>query len=183
MTSFVHVDQPTSHPGVQRAEILFGQIKAARAGANGSRPLIALLVVAVIAAVLVVGDKLVSTWDEGALLAAWAVLCGAVFAGIALFASSLRAPASKVAGLWNAAAKRRAANRADARFLATAHSDPRVMQELQAAVWRQQSEGKASTAVVAKVDAVARKAARASNDARMPTLYEAMRRMNSSRYY
>ena len=124
MTSFVHVDQPTSHPGVQRAEILFGQIKAARAGASGSRPLIALLVVAVIAAVLVVGDKLVSTWDEGALLAAWAVLCGAVFAGIALFASSLRAPASKVAALWNAAAQRRAASRAAAPFPATAHSVP-----------------------------------------------------------
>lgn len=183
MTSFVHVDQPTSHPGVERAEVLFGQIKAARAGASGSRPLIAVLVVAVIAAVLVVGDKLVSTWDEGALLAAWAVLCGAVFAGIALFASSLRSPASRIAGLWNAAAKRRAADRADARFLATAHSDPRVMQELQAAVWRDQSEGKASTAAAAKVDALARKAARAKNDARMPTLYEAMRRMNSSRYY
>jgi type VI protein secretion system component VasK len=146
MTSFVHVDQPTSHPGVQRAEILFGQIKAARAGASGSRPLIALLVVAVIAAVLVVGDKLVSTWDEGALLAAWAVLCGAVFAGIALFASSLRNVAAKAAG------------------------------------WRQQSEGKASVAAAAKVDALARKADRAA-EARMPTLYEAMRRMNSSRYY
>jgi len=57
-----------------------------------------------------------------------------------------------------------------------------VMQELQAAVWRQQSEGTASIATVAKVDALARQAARA-NDVRMPTLYEAMRRMNSSRYY
>ena len=182
MTSFVHVDQPTSHPGVQRAAVLFGQIKAARAGASGSRPLIALLVVAVIAAVLVVGDKLVSTWDEGALLAAWAVLCGAIFGIVALFAGSLRNVAAKVAGVLSAAAQRRAADRADERFLATAHSDPRVMQELQAAVWRQQSEGTASIATVAKVDALARQAARA-NDARMPTLNEAMRRMNSSRYY
>lgn len=92
MTSFVHVDQPTVHPGVQRAEILFGQLKAARAGANGSRPLIALLIVAVAAAVMVVADKLVSNWDEGALLAAWAVLCAAAFGIAALFAGSLRAP-------------------------------------------------------------------------------------------
>eukprot|EP01036_Dinobryon_divergens_P053252 gene53252-71197_t len=56
MTSFVHVDQPTVHPGVRRAEVLFGQIQAARAGANGARPLIALLIVAIAAAVLVVTD-------------------------------------------------------------------------------------------------------------------------------
>lgn len=182
MTSFVHVDQPTVHPGVQRAEILFGQIKAARAGANGSRPLIALLIVAVVAAVMVVADKLVSNWDEGALLAAWTVLCGAAFGIVALFAGSLRVPLARVAGAWNAAAARRASARADARFLETAQNDPRVMQELQAATWRQQSEGKVSVAVAAKVDAVARVAAR-SSETRMPTLYEAMRRMNSSRYY
>ncbi|WP_012745311.1 hypothetical protein [Variovorax paradoxus] len=182
MTSFVHVDQPTVHPGVQRAEILFGQLKAARAGANGSRPLIALLIVAVAAAVMVVADKLVSNWDEGALLAAWAVLCAAAFGIAALFAGSLRAPLARVGAAWNAAAQRRASARADARFLETARNDPRVMQELQAATWREQSEGKVSVATAAKVDALTRVAAR-SSEARMPTLYEAMRRMNSSRYY
>ncbi|BEP64146.1 hypothetical protein GmRootV213_47000 [Variovorax sp. V213] len=182
MTSFVHVDQPTVHPGVQRAEVLFGQIQAARAGAKGSRPLIVLLIVAVVSAVLVVADTLVSNWDEGALLAAWAVLCGAAFGIAALFAGSLRNVFAGVAGAWNAAAQRRASARADARFLETAKNDPRVMQELQAATWRQQSEGKVSTATAAKVDALARVAAR-SSEARMPTLYEAMRRMNSSRYY
>ena len=54
MTSFVHVDQPTVHPGVRRAEVLFGQIQAARAGSEGARPLIALFIVAIAAAVLVV---------------------------------------------------------------------------------------------------------------------------------
>eukprot|EP01032_Pedospumella_encystans_P030487 gene30487-34414_t len=42
MTSFVHVDQPTVHPGVQRAEVLFGHLKAARGGSS-ARPLILLL--------------------------------------------------------------------------------------------------------------------------------------------
>ena len=181
MTSFVHVDQPTVHPGVQRAEVLFGQIKAAR-GAGGSRPLIVLLLVAVVASVLVVADKLVTNWDEGALLAAWTVLCGAAFAVIALFASSLRSPFARVATVWQAAAARRAADRADARFLDTAKNDPRVMQELQAAMWRQQADGGVDAAVVAKIDAVARMAQR-TEEARMPTLYEAMRRLNSSRYY
>ena len=141
MTSFVHVDQPTEHPGVRRAEILFGQIQAARAGAHGARPLIALF---------------------------------------ALFAGSVRK--SSLATLWREAADRRAQARADARFLATAQSDPRIMQELQAAVWRQQSDDVVSVEAVAKVDALARMNRR-SQEVRMPTLYEAMRRMNSSRYY
>ena len=180
MTSFVHVDQPTVHPGVRRAEVLFEQIQAARAGAEGARPFIALFIVAIAAAVLVVADTLVSNWNEGALLAAWAIFCLAAIALFALFASSVRK--SSIAGLWHAAAERRAAARADARFMETAKNDPRVMQELQAAVWRQQSEGTVPAAAVAKVDALARMSTR-SQEARMPTLYEAMRRMNSSRYY
>ena len=180
MTSFVHVDQPTVHPGVRRAEVLFGQIQAARASTENARPLIALFVVAIAAAVLVVADMLVSNWNEGALLAAWTVFCLAAIALFAVFASSVRK--SSIAGLWRAAAQRRAADRADARFLETAKNDPRVMQELQAAVWRQQSEGTASVDAVAKIDALARMSNR-SQEVRMPTLYEAMRRMNSSRYY
>lgn len=180
MTSFVHVDQPTVHPGVRRAEVLFGQIQAARAGANGARPLIALLIVAIAAAVLVVTDSLVSNWNEGGLLAAWTVFCVAAIALFAVFAGSVRK--TSLAAAWRAAAQRRASARADARFLQTAQSDPRVMQELQAAVWRQQSEGTVSVSEVAKIDAVARMSSR-SQEVRMPTLYEAMRRMNNSRYY
>lgn len=180
MTSFVHVDQPTVHPGVRRAEVLFGHIQAARAGGNGTRPLIALLIVAIAAAVLVVTDALVSNWNEGGLLAVWTVFCLAAIALFALFAGSIRE--SGVAGAWRAAAQRRAAARADARFLETAKSDPRVMQELQAAMWRQQTQGNVAATEVAKIDALARMSVR-SQEVRMPTLYEAMRRMNSSRYY
>jgi hypothetical protein len=180
MTSFVHVDQPTVHLGVRRAEVLFGQIQAARAGAKGTRPLIALLIVAVAAAVLVVTDSLVSNWNEGSVLAVWTVFCLAAIALFALFASSVRQ--SSVGDALRAAAQRRASARADARILDTAKSDPRVMQELQAAMWRQQSQGTVAAADVAKIDAVARMSVR-SQEARMPTLYEAMRRMNSSRYY
>ncbi len=181
MTSFVHVDQPTVHPGVQRAEVLFGHLKAARGGSS-ARPLILLLIVAIVSAVLVVADTIVTHWDEGALLAAWALVCAGAFAVIALFAGSLANGANKLGAAWLAASQRRAAARADARFLDTAHSDPRVMAELQAAVWRQQSEGTASVADAARIDALAGAAAR-TQAARMPTLYEAMRRMNSSRYY
>ncbi|NVM89565.1 hypothetical protein FHT32_003220 [Variovorax sp. SG517] len=177
MTSFVHVDQPTVHPGVRRAEVLFGQIQAARAGAKGARPLIALLIVAVAAAVLVVTESLVSNWNDGGLLAVWTVSAIGLFA---VFAGSISQGAIGTA--WRAAAQRRAAARADARFLETAKNDPRVMQDLQAAMWRQQPEGTVPAAEAAKIDALARMSAR-SQEVRMPTLYEAMRRMNSSRYY
>lgn len=180
MTSFVHVDQPTVHPGVRRAEVLFGQIQAARGGGNGARPLIAVLIIAIAAAVLVVTDALVSNWNEGGLLAVWTVFCLAAIALFALFAGSISE--SSVGTAWRAAAQRRAAARADARFLATAQSDPRVMHELQAAMWRQQEQGTVSASDIAKIDALARTTAR-TQEARMPTLYEAMRRMNSSRYY
>jgi len=49
-------------------------------------------------------------------------------------------------------------------------------------MWRQQSEGTVPAAEAAKIDALARMSTR-SQEVRMPTLYEAMRRMNSSRYY
>lgn len=171
MTSFVHVDQPTSHPGVARAEALFGQIQAVRAGEKSARPLIALFVVALIGAALVIADKLVSHWDESALFAAWAVFCVAAIGLFALYAGAMGKTNGGLAGAWRAASRRRASARADARFLETAKNDPRVMHELQAAMWRQQAEGRVPAADVAKIEA------------RMPTLYEAMRRQNGSRYY
>jgi hypothetical protein len=146
MTQFVHVDQPTVHPGVQRAEVLFERVQAARSNSTSSRPLLILLLVAIVAAVLVVTEKLVANWDEGALLAAWTVLCGAVFAVIALFAGSLRNAGSSLAANWRAGAERRSLAQADARFFESAKRDPRVMQDLQAALWRHQPDGIAAVA-------------------------------------
>ncbi|RYY65671.1 MAG: hypothetical protein EOO24_54790, partial [Comamonadaceae bacterium] len=98
MTSFVHVDQPTSHPGVQRAEALFDRISAARGTRAGSRHLLALLLVAVVAVALLVADTLVSNWNESRLLAAWMVFCGALFAAAALYADVIRGAVMRVAG-------------------------------------------------------------------------------------
>lgn len=177
MTSFVHVDQPTVHPGVERASALIDQIQAARRNPQSARPLVLLLIAALVAAALVTADKLVSNWDEGHLLAAWTVLCAAGFAVLALYANVLRAGVQRIAALWQGFAQRRAAGQADARFLASAQSDPRIMQELQIAMTRQRD---AVTAVQPALRAapVVETAAATS-----PTLYEAMRRMNSARYY
>ncbi|RZL61175.1 MAG: hypothetical protein EOP81_17990 [Variovorax sp.] len=179
MTSFVHVDQPTVHPGVERASVLIDQIQAARRNPQSARPLVLLLIAAMVAAGLVAADKLVSNWDEGRLLAAWTVLCAAAFAVLALYANVLRAGVQRGSALWQGFAQRRAAASSDARFLATAQNDPRIMQELQIAMTRQRDAVVAAEPTVQAAPAPVA-TARAT---RTPTLYEAMRRMNSSRYY
>ena len=180
MTSFVHVDQPQVHPGVQRAEVLFDRISAARSTRAGTRHLLALLLVAVVSVALVVADTLVSDWNEGRLLAAWMVLCGALFAAVALYADAIRGAALRVVAGFRGMAARQAAARADARFLATAQNDPRVMQELQAAITRRNSEEDVASRASTPAAATRRPAPQRDQ---MPTLYEAMRRLNASRYY
>ncbi len=176
MTSFVHVDQPQVHPGVHRAEVLFSRF-GTRAG---SRHLLALLLIAVVTMALVLADTLVSNWSESHLLAAWVVLCGALFAGVALYAAPIRDGALRLTAGFRDGAQRRAAARADARFLQTAQDDPRVMQELRAAILRRKSELEVADEGAHK--ALDRMAQRIGAD-QMPTLYEAMRRMNASRRY
>lgn len=177
MTSFVHVEQPTVHPGVERATVLIDQIQAARRNPQSARPLVLLLIAAMVAAGLVAADKLVSNWDEGRLLAAWTVLCAAGFAVLALYASVLRAGLQRGAALWQGLGQRRVAARSDERFLAAAQNDPRLMQELQIAMLRQCDAQEAARPEVPAAPVVVAQAART------PTLYEAMRRMNSGRYY
>lgn len=178
MTSFVHVDQPQVHPGVHRAEVLFDRFSEARRHAGSSRHLLLLLLVAVLASAMVVVDTLVSNWNEASLLAAWVALCATVFAALALYADVFRAGAARVAAVYRSAAARHAASQADARFFATAQNDPRVMHELQAAISRRSSEAEVAAAgkPVASLTAPTKAAP-------MPTLYEAMRRLNASRYY
>ena len=180
MTSFVHVDQPQVHPGVQRAEVLFERFSQVRRNGAGARHLLAFLLIAVVAVALFVADTLVSNWSEGRLLAAWVVLCGAVFAGAALYADVIRGAFARAAVGYRGFAARQAAARADARFLATAQNDPRVMHELQTAMTRRNAE--VEVELSSKPAGLAQTGER-SKQTEMPTLYEAMRRLNASRYY
>lgn len=170
MTSFVHVDHPLVHPGVQRAEVLFGRFSAARYTGVGTRHLLMLLLLAVVAIAVVVADVLVSDWTESRLLAAWVVLCGSLFAGIALYADVLHKGVQRIASGIRGVVERSAAARADAQFLAAAQNDPRVMHELRVAIMRH--------------NAVADAAALAgpSEEVQSPTLYQAMRLLNAPRY-
>ena len=131
MTSFVHLDYSTEHPGVVRAERAAHSLKrlAARAG-NGA----SLLLAAVVSALLVVANQVVDTWTEGHLLAAWIVLWLIAFAALALLAMPARRTVRNVGqGLraWRVARRQAAADR---RLWDVALTDARVMADISRAM-------------------------------------------------
>ncbi|MDB5730271.1 MAG: hypothetical protein JWQ03_166 [Variovorax sp.] len=136
MTQFVHVNQPADHPGVQRAETAYAHLRTVRGRFDGARGLATLLLAAMVSALLVIADSLISSWTDGGLLVAWVGLWAVAFAALALFAGSSRAIAAWLTRAWRAGAQRRAAARNDAQLLRFAHADHRVMADLQAAMTR-----------------------------------------------
>jgi hypothetical protein len=130
MTSFVHVDQPTEHPGVARAERVIEVVGGLWRATKKSHSAPTLLLAAAVSILLVVANQAIDTWTEGYLFAAWIVLWTVAFAGLALLA----APAARcVAGLRAAAARRAATRRQAAQDEALwdiALSDARVMADI-----------------------------------------------------
>ncbi|MBO9514179.1 MAG: hypothetical protein J7549_08685 [Variovorax sp.] len=139
MTQFVHVDIPASHPGVARAEAVIDRVRAARRSFDGARGLAALLLAAIVSSLLIAVDRLMSTSAEGGLLVAWVVLWGVAFVGLALFAGTARSLALGLMSVARKSASRRAAARADAKFLAYAKHDPRILRDLQVIATRQEA--------------------------------------------
>ncbi|VTU15494.1 hypothetical protein H6CHR_00249 [Variovorax sp. PBL-H6] len=172
MTSFVHVEQPATHPGVARAEAVIDHIRSARRSFDGARGLAALLLAAIVASLLVVADSLISTWNDGGLLVAWLVMWGVGFAALGLFAGTARSVAVRTVTAVRTSARRMAAARADEQFLAYAKQDPRILRDLQAISTRQETEA-TEIAASAKIAA----------DASVPTLYSALRAVNLGQHY
>lgn len=134
MTSFAHVDYPTEHPGVVRAENAAAALKGAAARFDGARGAASLLLAAVVSAMVVVAHQVIDTWSEGHLLAAWMVLWLVAFAGLALLATPARRASVVLrnsVAQW-AESRRRAAE--DERTWQVAMKDPRIMAELQHAM-------------------------------------------------
>ena len=130
MTSFAHVDYPTEHPGVVRAENAAAAIKDIAHNFDGARGAASLLLAAVVSALMVVANQVIDTWSEGHLLAAWMVLWLVAFAALALLtAPARRAGVALRSGVqaW-AESRRRAAE--DERTWQVAMKDPRIMAEL-----------------------------------------------------
>lgn len=130
MTSFAHVDYPTEHSGVIRAQNAAAALKGIAAGFDSARGAASLLLAAIVSALLVVANQVIDTWSEGHLLAAWMLLWVVAFAALALLSGpARRAAAALRAGFagW-AESRRRAAE--DERTWQVAIRDPRIMAEL-----------------------------------------------------
>jgi hypothetical protein len=134
MTSFAHVDQPSQHPGVVRAELVAKTMGDALRNFDATRSGASMLLAAIVSAFLVVANEVVETWTEGHLLAAWIVLWLVAFAALGLLAR----PAKQVvvalrAGLQRWALARRQAAQ-DRELWNLALTDSRVMADISRAM-------------------------------------------------
>lgn len=134
MTTFVHVDYPTQHPGVARAENAAHALKQAAHSFDGARGAATLLLAAVVSALLVVANQVVDTWGEGHLLAAWMVLWLVAFAGLALLAAPARRAGAALRTLRQGWAESRRQAAEDEKTWNVALQDARVMADLQRAM-------------------------------------------------
>ncbi|MEO7547226.1 MAG: hypothetical protein ABIT82_02290 [Ramlibacter sp.] len=130
MTSFVHVDQPTQHPGVVRAERAAELVAAAARNFSSARGLATLLLAAIVASLVVVANQVIETWTEGHLLAAWIVMWTVAFAGLALLAAPARRASEMLSTGFKAWAASRREAAADDKLWQVALSDARVMADI-----------------------------------------------------
>ena len=134
LTSFAHVEQPSQHPGVVRAELVAKSIQNAVHNFDATRSSASMLLAAIVAACLVVANQVVETWTEGHLLVAWIVLWLVAFAALGLMAVPAgRATAALRVGFkrW-AIARRQAAQ--DRELWNLALTDSRVMADISRAM-------------------------------------------------
>jgi len=107
-----------------------------RARFDSTKGLSAMLLAAMVSALVVVADRLIDTWADGHLLAAWVALWAVGFAALAVFSGAARKLAVSAVVALDKWSQRVAQNRADERLWAIAQADPRVMADLQMAIAR-----------------------------------------------
>ena len=136
MTSFVHLEYSTKHPGVARVESAIDAAQHLRHGFAGTRGLATLLLSAIAAAVMVVAYQVMDSVAEGHLIVIWIAMWAAAFVVIATFTSGVLRFTLRIKAGLDAWSRNIAQARADARLWAIAKTDSRVMAELQCAMTR-----------------------------------------------
>lgn len=140
--SFIHLDYPSSHPGADRLERTVeaaGRVtRRLRKNLSASRGLAAVLLAAVVATLFVATDRLVDTWADGHLMAAWVLTWVVGFSAMALLAPVARGVAGRVIQGLDSWSRNVAHRRADERLWALARKDPRVMADIRSAVLREE---------------------------------------------
>jgi hypothetical protein len=134
MTSFVHVDYPTEHPAIARAERAAESIKNATRDMLSPRGAAALLLAAIVSALLVVANQVIDTWSEGHLLLGWIALWTVGFAALALAAGPVRRAVNKVRVQLPRWAAARRAQAQDEALWQIALTDARVMADISRAM-------------------------------------------------
>ncbi|MBP3979436.1 MULTISPECIES: hypothetical protein [unclassified Acidovorax] len=134
MTSYAHVNYPTEHPGVVRAENAIAALQNIAAGFDGARGAASLMLAAVVAALLVVANQVIDTWGDGHLLAAWMMLWVVAFAAIALLATPARRASVAMRTGYKAWAQSRRQATEDQRTWKVALEDARMMADLSRAM-------------------------------------------------
>ncbi len=136
MTSFVHLEYATEHPGVARVESAVVAAQHLRQGFSATNGLAMLLLSAIAAAVMVVAYQVMDSLAEGHLLAMWMGLWAVAFIALAVFANTTRRLAVRLKAGLDAWSRSMAEARADERLWAMAKTDARVMADLQSAITR-----------------------------------------------
>lgn len=139
-TSFVHVEYPSNHPGVQRFERALDAASNLGKNFTAARSLAGVLLAAMVATLLVAADQLIANWTDGHLLAAWVFTWLVGFAALALLAPAARTLALRTTTALNTWSSELARRRADERLMALARLDPRVMADIRAAALRAEVE-------------------------------------------
>ncbi|MFC5496522.1 hypothetical protein ACFPOE_03170 [Caenimonas terrae] len=134
MTSFVHVAQPSEHPGIARADHAVESITKGVRHAMSARGTASLLLAAIVSALLVAANQVIDTWTEGHLLVAWIALWTIGFAGLALAAGPVRAAVNQTRASARGWATARRAAAQDEALWQVALSDARVMADISRAM-------------------------------------------------
>jgi apolipoprotein N-acyltransferase len=130
MTTLAQNDFSSAHAGVVRAERAIEALLEIGRGIRSA----SFLGAALLAALVVVANEVVSTWTDGHLLAAWVIMCALLFGAIALLIAPVRrgsGAAGSALARWKAG-RRQAAE--DRRVWDMAMRDARVMADIQRAM-------------------------------------------------
>ena len=119
----------------------------AQASRLSAGPLSVLLLAGLVAALVLLADRFVSTWADEHLFLGWVLLWVVIFAGLALFAGTARALAARAIRALDGWSQTRAHARAEARLWVIARNDPRVMADLIAIRAHAESESDLSLAL------------------------------------
>ncbi|MBS0508880.1 MAG: hypothetical protein JSR53_16005 [Proteobacteria bacterium] len=134
MITSASIELYTEHRGLARIQGAMDYLRQTGARLAGARGASSMLLTAAVAALMVAANELIDSWSDGHLLAAWMVLWGIAFAGMALLAVPARNAVALVrsgAKAW-AEARRHAAE--DEKTWNAALHDARLMADLSRAM-------------------------------------------------